>query len=738
MSISATDLNHDLREAHRRIEECKTNGGKSIAFINLKLKALPEEIRGLKKLEHLDVQHSNIGEIPNWIVELGGLKRLHWINNGPLTIPNCLDRLQYLSHINISRCEPILGIELLSKLKSLRELILQNLSFGTIKDNCRELTQLERLWLIRVKLTELPDWVGNLVKLTSLQLEGNHLNSLPNSLASLTKLHSLSLEGNAFTSIPSVLHQLPNLKYLNLNENPIHFIPKEILSTQDAPKILAYDRKLKKGGGQRALNEAKMILVGRGAVGKTTLVHQLMHGKFVQKHKTKGIKVSDWKVEDGKEVITTHVWDFGGQEIMHGTHQFFLTERALYILVLAGREDREDDDALYWLKMIEAFGSGSPVAVVLNKIREHRFEVNEESLKEKYPNIVGFYETDCKANFGIGKLRKVIEAQIRGMEGVKKQFPAAWFRIKDELPTRARNFITFDSFRKVCTELGEKNPKEQENLAHFLHVLGIALNYRDDPRLQETSVLNPHWVTGGIYKLINDDKIMQRRGLLRRTDLARILPKTDYPEDKHDFLLLLMKKFELCFPLDDDGNEWLIPDLLSKRAPKTGDEFDIKNALCFEYHYETLLPHGLVPRFISRIYTRIVDECRWRTGVVVTWTGAKALVRADTDKRRVEIRLAGKLDSCQKSLEHIRIHFDTIHQNFKNLGLAEMVRLPEHPKVIIPVAKLVKAFNRRKSKIEVDDDSEELEIQIGELLHRFGGSCVHINEITFHPEKGVK
>lgn len=40
----------------------------------------------------------------------------------------------------------------------------------------------------------------------------------------------------------------------------------------------------------------------------------------------------------GEEDVRLHVWDFGGQEIMHATHQFFLTERSLYLLVLSGRQ----------------------------------------------------------------------------------------------------------------------------------------------------------------------------------------------------------------------------------------------------------------------------------------------------------------------------------------------------------------------------------------------------------------
>ena len=164
-------------------------------------------------------------------------------------------------------------------------------------------------------------------------------------------------------------------------------------------------------------------------------------------------------------------------------------------------------------------------------------------------------------------------------------------------------------------------------------------------------------MTVGIYALINDEKLIVRRGVLRRSDLRRVLKSTDYPEDKHDFLLLLMKKFELCSPLDDEMNEWLVPELLPKKGPKPGPEFYPKTTLFFEYHYETLLPHGLTPRFISRTYPRIVDELRWRTGVVVDWMGAKALVRADADKKRVEIRVSGKELMRQECLHWVSGHF---------------------------------------------------------------------------------
>jgi internalin A len=69
--------------------------------------------------------------------------------------------------------------------------------------------------------------------------------------------------------------------------------------------------------------------------------------------------------------------------------------------------------------------------------------------------------------------------------------------------TLKRNYISFEEYRHICEENNEKSLRAQESLAFSLHSLGIVLNYKDDPRLRDTNVLNPHWVTNGIYKVLN-------------------------------------------------------------------------------------------------------------------------------------------------------------------------------------------------------------------------------------------
>jgi internalin A len=216
--------------------------------------------------------------------------------------------------------------------------------------------------------------------------------------------------------------------------------------------------------------------------------------------------------------VRLNVWDFGGQEIMHATHQFFLTDRSLYLLVLDGRAGRQEEDADYWLRLISGFAPESPVLVVLNKIKKDHFTLNRDALQQKYPQVQDFIETDCdnpgrdnkpgEKGHGIDKLRKAIEKHVSKLPDLRMAFPKSWFAVKEKLSkgqasrrkttARQKNFLTLDEFREECGKHGETDPGKQDSLGVMLHRLGIALNFSDDRRLNDRHVLNPHWLTNGI------------------------------------------------------------------------------------------------------------------------------------------------------------------------------------------------------------------------------------------------
>jgi hypothetical protein len=121
-----------------------------------------------------------------------------------------------------------------------------------------------------------------------------------------------------------------------------------------------------------------------------------------------------------------------------------------------------------------------------------------------------------------------------------------------------KNFLSFEEYRKKCEKLGERESDAQEKLAGFLHSLGVVLNFRDDPRLNDTHVLKPDWVTSGIYTVLNSHKLAEQDGQIQVSDLGGILDKKRYPVRMHGLLLDLMRKFDLCFAFDQPEH-YLIP-----------------------------------------------------------------------------------------------------------------------------------------------------------------------------------
>ena len=507
-------------------------------------------------------------------------------------------------------------------------------------------------------------------KLQELDLSRNQLTELPPEIANLTQLRRLDLHGNESLGLPR--------EVLGPSAREVFF---EEESAADPAEILAYYFRTRKE--RRPINEAKLVLVGHGEVGKTSIVERLVHGRFnPNEEKTEGIQITKWPLTlpQGDDVAL-HIWDFGGQEIMHATHQFFLTKRSLYVLVLSGRGGHEDADAEYWLQLIESFGGDSPVIVVLNKINEHAFSLNERALERKYP-IREIVRTDCADGTGIEELRRVIERETDRLDHLRDVFPASWFEIKNKLANMDDNYIGFEKYRALCEKHGESDGEAQEQLARYLHRLGIALNYKQDPRLQDTHVLNPRWVTNGIYRLLNSEQLEAQNGEIHLRDLADILDAEAYPNSMRLFLIDLMKEFELCFKFPDGNPRYLIPELLDKQEPEVVDEFDARACLSFQYHY-TVLPEGLLPRFIVRTNQMSEELPRWRTGVILEFEGNRALVRADVQDKKVFIEVAGPASSRRRLLAVIRSHFEQIHGDIRKLDPEAMVPAPEHPEVVV-------------------------------------------------------
>jgi internalin A len=435
------------------------------------------------------------------------------------------------------------------------------------------------------------------------------------------------------------------------------------------------------------LHEVKVLIVGDGGAGKTSLVKQLFGEQF-DKHEfqTHGINIRSWNAVRGNTYTKVNLWDFGGQEIMHATHQFFLSKRSLYILVLDGRKDEKTE---YWLKHIESFGGNSPILVVLNKIDEHpSFEVNRRFLQEKYSAIQGFYRVSCANGTGIQEFSNGLVNALANVELLRTTWAKSWFTVKTQLENLTEHFISYDRYQTICKEVNITGHAAQETLVEFLNDLGVILHFKD-LALLDTHVLNPQWATEAVYRIINAEQLAACKGILRLDLLETILqPKTaadyKYPRDKYRYIIELMKKFELCYEIDQQTV--LIPDLLDVQEPRF--EFDDANALKFRLEYD-FLPRSVLLRFIVRRHQEIKDDLRWRTGVVLADQDlrATAIVKADYEAKTILMWVNG--ERKREYFAIIRNTLRQIHQSFEKLDVTELVPLPDHPEITVEYQELI-------------------------------------------------
>jgi WD40 repeat protein/GTPase SAR1 family protein len=101
---------------------------------------------------------------------------------------------------------------------------------------------------------------------------------------------------------------------------------------------------------------AKVVLIGEGTVGKTSLAHRLIEDRYVVHDRTHGMNV--WPLDlplppDATLQREALLWDLAGQEDYRLIHRLFLEETALALLLINPQKDDPFAEAGDWLKSLE-------------------------------------------------------------------------------------------------------------------------------------------------------------------------------------------------------------------------------------------------------------------------------------------------------------------------------------------------------------------------------------------------
>jgi small GTP-binding protein len=626
--------------------------------------AKPQQILELEKFIGFKIENVLIDEI-------GFTQRSYSINfQGKiigLSLWNC--GLKDISFLNNYRDLEILclyknGITDLTPMNKLNNLTRVFLNSNQISDisPIRNLSNLTRIELINNKLETLPEWI------LSFNLE---INWEP-PVFSVTK-KGIFLESNPFKSPPPEIIKRGNAaikSYFDSLASPKKFHFGEVkgnvtVQQQSKEEIQGGDiLSIREFIAERKLNELKILLVGDGGAGKTSLSKLLRDQTFdPHENQTHGINIDDWKVGD----ITAHLWDFGGQEIMRATHKFFLSKRSLYVLVLDNREERDEER---WLKRIESFGGNSPILIVLNKCEQNAsYDVDRRDLVRRYSGLQtqDFYFVSCADGQGIAAFKQGLIAAFKRVELINSVLPESWFQVKIALEQQQRqqHYISYDRYIEICQQQQIADTQTQDILARLLHDLGVSVHF-EDLALLDTHVLDPKWITKGVYKIITSPQLTEQQGVLHLADLGEILKAKEqdgyvYPPNKYAYLLELMKKFELSYHLN--GNAVLIPQLLKPEEPEFAFD-DSGQVLRFQILYD-YLDDSIMPRFIVALHQDIDNCIQWRKGVLLKNPSfnSQAVVRVNYQDRLLTIVVKG--EQKRDYFAVIRKALQDIHASFE-------------------------------------------------------------------------
>ncbi|MCI0736947.1 MAG: hypothetical protein L0Y50_11885, partial [Beijerinckiaceae bacterium] len=548
-----------------------------------------------------------------------------------------------------------------------------NLGQNSFAAGLHGLAELEELRQLSLGGTDLSD-LGPLQGLANLQwldCRGTQVSDL-GPLQSLANLQRLDCSGCRLTFVPEGFWLKPSLKTLVLYITRIPGIPAEVLSKSLIENCLdtlrAHLSDLDEG--REAVSDIKLMVLGNGRIGKTQICMRLRGEDYDESvESTHGIVVTSAPLPGSKDNRKRlQIWDFGGQDIYHGTHALFLRTRAVFPLVwIKEAETRKEythggilfrnQPLAYWLDYVRHFGGiDSPVLVVQTRCDRPEDEILSPPVPDTSLHDFPFKKVlhySAKFDRGRGALDDALNqaaAWLRDRQGTAEIGAGRW-RVKQRLeqmrdedaarPREKRQWrtITQEHFLQLCEEAGGVSSPGQ--LLAYLHNTG-AVFYRQG-LFDDQIILDQSWALESIYAIFHREKcvkkLQRQKGRFTRSGLADWLwDAAGHSVEEQELFLSMMQSCGICFelrPAQPDKKietEYIAPDFLPEKsevlqdlALKWDPDLPIESA---EFDYALLHP-GLMRAIISKVGSEAgLNADYWRGGVFAyeARTGSRALI----------------------------------------------------------------------------------------------------------------
>ncbi|HEV7668140.1 MAG TPA: COR domain-containing protein [Thermoanaerobaculia bacterium] len=599
-------MNWKMAEAERRIEEALRTGQEWLDLGDLALDELPArigELRGLRGLalggkaltEEGELEWRGRSENPRLadltlLAKFARLEVLNLYGCSQVTDLSPLSSVPGLQSLDVSST----GVTDLSPLSSVTGLQNLNLNYTSVTD-LSPLASVIGLQSLDVSSTGVTDLspLALLIGLQGLDFSFTGVTDL-SPLVSLTGLKVLNFFGVVAAPEPLLrtVANLPNLQWLfcDHGEN----VPLEVMSNDYGnclERLRAHFADVDEVA--EVENEVKIILLGNGSVGKTQLCRRFRNLEPDESiESTHGVQLRReplrLRISGEEETFQVNWWDFGGQDIYHGTHALFLRSRAVFLILwtpaLENRGELEENgiplrnqQLTYWLDYVRSLaGSGSPVIVVQSQCDTFG---QERPLPVQPKGFEFFRSTAYSAWTDLG--RETLEGQIRdairylrektgalsigvGRAEVRRKLYRMREEHKECAPEeRKYRTLTIEEFRSLCEQVG--GISSPESALDYLHQTGVVF-YRSD-LFSERIVLDQTWALDAIYAVFDRRRAapyLRGSGRFTRKDLNTLV-WSEHSEDEQRLFLGLMESCGICFKHGKDyegETEYVAPDLL--------------------------------------------------------------------------------------------------------------------------------------------------------------------------------
>ncbi|PID37771.1 MAG: hypothetical protein CR966_00525 [Pseudomonadales bacterium] len=539
-----------------------------------------------------------------------------------------------------------------------------------------------------------------------------------------------------------------------LGEHAINYT--KIYSNTIANNVKKLRRAIIEGIDTERLTATRVLLLGTGGAGKTTLADRLnnkpINEVIAYKSATIGINYHNHKAIDLKpfgieqeirEDLQLYLWDFGGQSIFYGLHNAFLHENCVYVIVVDSRHEQAPDEWLYQIRNIVG-DKNPPVLIVTNIYENCNLKQNKTRLLREFDDLLtenSFYYFPCdnpkkehqeEFNLFVNQLVEIArDNQYEVFSDI--------ITIKKEIQTKLTHQI-FIKQRQLISYIKQLDLKlfsadsDEEELMEDLRSLGFIVRLKEQGN---QFCLKPEWTVDHTYLLLHQLREKATNGLADENMIDEIID-TD-GDDYTEKLLNFLQDRKLCHLVSTDKKkQYFFPDASSTNEPKKAEKIlqeENKIQCCFNLPY---MPLGLHARLVSDFsladkkgiciqYHDGNTQDVWREGFIVSNqdNSIQAMVSYYYRKSYVDFTYTGEFKHAtivfqklydkllasfngKKSLAVSLILSDKDEENHYNMTLEEFIDFMQE-------VKGYKEFRDSLLKLEGKSMKESASISIGDV-----------------------